>query len=194
MEIFFGWIILSFVAGAIGSNRKIGFASAFFLSLFLSPLVGIICALASKANSQIAFEKNMLDQAKQQTDQLAKANKGSFTDELFKLKTLLDSGLITIEEFENEKEKLKSNIDVQKTILALYCSQTPSISGKLQVKVEKGDYFVDLPVNKENAIKYEVPPGQIEVVINPTGLAFKKTVFLEVKEGTTAYYDIFKIY
>jgi tetratricopeptide (TPR) repeat protein len=47
MEIAILWIILCFVAGAVGSNRNIGFAGAFFLSLFLSPLVGLIIAFSS---------------------------------------------------------------------------------------------------------------------------------------------------
>lgn len=40
MGIFILWIVMCFVAGSIGSDRKIGFTSAFFLSLFFSPLVG----------------------------------------------------------------------------------------------------------------------------------------------------------
>ncbi len=47
MVYFFGWIIFSFVSGYIGNSRKIGFWSAFLLSIFLSPLVGLIVALAS---------------------------------------------------------------------------------------------------------------------------------------------------
>ena len=48
MGIFFGWIIFSFVVGFIGSERKIGFWGAFFLSILLSPLIGLIIALVSK--------------------------------------------------------------------------------------------------------------------------------------------------
>jgi len=42
------WIVFSIVIGIIGSNRKIGFAGAFFLSLLLSPVIGLIIALTSK--------------------------------------------------------------------------------------------------------------------------------------------------
>jgi tetratricopeptide (TPR) repeat protein len=45
--IFIMWIVLSIVLGAIGSNRKIGFAGAFFASLLLSPLIGLIITLTS---------------------------------------------------------------------------------------------------------------------------------------------------
>ncbi len=47
MGIVIAWIIFCFVAGAVGNKRKIGFAGAFFLSLFLSPLVGLIIAFNS---------------------------------------------------------------------------------------------------------------------------------------------------
>lgn len=45
--IFILWIVLSIVFGAIGSERKIGFAGAFFASLLLSPLIGLILTLTS---------------------------------------------------------------------------------------------------------------------------------------------------
>jgi hypothetical protein len=48
MDIFFGWIILSIIIGFVGSGRKIGFWGTFFLSLVLSPLIGLIFALISK--------------------------------------------------------------------------------------------------------------------------------------------------
>ncbi len=48
MEIFFGWIILSFFVAIIGKDRKIGFLGTLFLSLILSPIVGAIFALASE--------------------------------------------------------------------------------------------------------------------------------------------------
>ncbi len=50
MEIVVGiisWVIVSLIIGAIGSNRKIGFASSFFLSLLLSPLIGAIFTATS---------------------------------------------------------------------------------------------------------------------------------------------------
>ncbi len=43
----FSWIVFCFVAGAVGNNRKIGFAGAFFLSLFLSPLLGLFITFNS---------------------------------------------------------------------------------------------------------------------------------------------------
>ena len=59
MEIVFFWIILCFVAGAVGDKRKIGFAGAFFLSLFLSPLVGLIMAFNS---DKVTVERKTIPQ------------------------------------------------------------------------------------------------------------------------------------
>jgi hypothetical protein len=44
---FFAWIVLSFVVASLGKNKNIGYWGTFFLSLFLSPLIGLIIALAS---------------------------------------------------------------------------------------------------------------------------------------------------
>lgn len=44
MEIFLGWVVLSIVAGAIASGKGRNGIGVFFLSLLLSPLVGLIVA------------------------------------------------------------------------------------------------------------------------------------------------------
>lgn len=41
------WIVLCFVIASIGSKKNIGYWGTFFLSLLLSPLIGLIIALAS---------------------------------------------------------------------------------------------------------------------------------------------------
>lgn len=43
-------IALSVLVGLLGRNRKIGFGLSFVLSLFLSPLIGLIITLFSKKN------------------------------------------------------------------------------------------------------------------------------------------------
>ena len=48
------WIIFCFVVGTVGKKRKIGFAGAFFLSLFLSPLIGLIIAYNSDKKVVVA--------------------------------------------------------------------------------------------------------------------------------------------
>ena len=48
MVILLGWIGLSILAGIIGQDKNIGFAGSFFLSLFLSPFIGLLVAIFSK--------------------------------------------------------------------------------------------------------------------------------------------------
>ena len=59
MEIFIGWIIFSFVAAIIAGGKGNSAGTAFFVSLILSPLVGIILALADKPNVKV-LEKQRL--------------------------------------------------------------------------------------------------------------------------------------
>ena len=44
-------VILSSLIGILGKNRKIGFGWSFVLSLFLTPLIGLIITLCSKKKS-----------------------------------------------------------------------------------------------------------------------------------------------
>jgi len=195
MDIFLGWIIFSLAVGAIGINRNIGFAGAFFLSLFLSPVIGLIFTLVSKSDDQVKFETELLSNAKKQTEGILKASDKSFTDELYKLKSLLDSGLITREEFELEKENLKSNQPQKKTVLSLYCSSTSDISGRLMVRVGDKGNFIDLPQGQDNALDFDVHAGEVKVVISPTRIfASEKKVYLKTVMHKTTLYDISEIY
>ena len=47
MIIFSFWIVFAILVGLIGQDRKIGFGMAFFLSLILSPLIGLVIVLVS---------------------------------------------------------------------------------------------------------------------------------------------------
>lgn len=46
---------LAALVGQLGKNRKIGFGWSFALSIFLSPIIGLIITLCSKKNSEIDF-------------------------------------------------------------------------------------------------------------------------------------------
>ena len=52
MGIIVVWIALCFVAGAIASKKGRSSVGFFFLSLVLSPLIGIIAALIAKPNEE----------------------------------------------------------------------------------------------------------------------------------------------
>jgi hypothetical protein len=55
------WFVLALIIGSIGKNKKIGFAGAFFLSLLLSPLIGLIIALASSKKAVTPIKKIRCD-------------------------------------------------------------------------------------------------------------------------------------
>ncbi|MGC4103753.1 hypothetical protein [Ferruginibacter sp.] len=55
------WLILALVIGLIAEGRTIGFLGGFFLSLLLSPLIGLIIALLSKTKTQAAIETGLLN-------------------------------------------------------------------------------------------------------------------------------------
>lgn len=57
MELFFGWIILSFIVAFIGSDRKIGYWGTLALSLLLSPIIGAIFALASQRKPARTYQQ-----------------------------------------------------------------------------------------------------------------------------------------
>jgi hypothetical protein len=111
MGLFILWIILACVVGAIATDKTMGFWGGFLWSFFLSPVIGLIIVLASKSNAQQQQENQMMHNQVQQTQvlsQLSKANQSTATDELLKLKKLLDDKAITQEEYEKMKSKIIS--------------------------------------------------------------------------------------
>ena len=61
MAIFFSWLTFSIVAAIVGKSRKIGGLSAFLLSIFLTPLVGLILAFNSEKITEKETPAAMLD-------------------------------------------------------------------------------------------------------------------------------------
>jgi len=60
--IFLSWIAFSFLAGIIAKDKGRSGIGFFFLSLFLSPLFGIIAALATSSNTDSNKTKSSLIQ------------------------------------------------------------------------------------------------------------------------------------
>ncbi|GAI07301.1 unnamed protein product [marine sediment metagenome] len=91
------WLILCFIVGAIGTNRKIGFWKGFFFSLLLSPVFGAIITFISPKKESVV----VINQSKSESSL-------SVADELKKYQELKDAGTITEEEFKKIKERLLS--------------------------------------------------------------------------------------
>jgi hypothetical protein len=93
-------ILLSFVVGFVGKDRNIGFPASFFISLLLSPLIDLIIVLSSSKIKDEAYKEQMLDIAKNKNDA------SSVADQLHKLNELRKEGVLTDQEFSEQKEKL----------------------------------------------------------------------------------------
>ncbi len=52
------WILASLIIGLMGSNRKLGFALMFLISLILSPVIGLIILLASDSKKDKLTKAN----------------------------------------------------------------------------------------------------------------------------------------
>lgn len=109
MGVFLGWIIFSIILGIVGSGRKIGFFGALFVSLLLSPLIGLIITLISKSKEQETSEQKILTTQKNQEETLTNISSSknfSVSDELIKLKELRNQNEISEEEFQDLRRRL----------------------------------------------------------------------------------------
>jgi hypothetical protein len=52
MALFIFWLGLALLVGVVGKDRKIGFGLAFFWSILLSPIIGLVIALLSDKLSE----------------------------------------------------------------------------------------------------------------------------------------------
>lgn len=59
-EVIILWVILSFVVAIIAGNRKLGFGAGLILSILLSPVIGLIIALASARKDWASEESTKL--------------------------------------------------------------------------------------------------------------------------------------
>lgn len=101
----FTWIVLALLVGALGSNRKIGFAVAFFLSIVLSPLIGFIITIVSKDKQTDQYERMMI----------SKMNEGNTAtlEEMENLEKAYKGGLIKRDEYEAIKLKRTKTVEQQ---------------------------------------------------------------------------------
>lgn len=110
MGMIFMWIIFSFVAGSIGSKRKIGFWPAFLLSLLLTPLIGLIVALASRRKDDIQYQNDLLNAVSRNSrSQEFHYDTESMAASLERIKRLKEEGHLTESEYEVCKAKILSS-------------------------------------------------------------------------------------
>jgi hypothetical protein len=85
-------LILAFVGAAVGKERRIGYNNGFYAAYFLG-IIGLIIVFASK---------RLDDQSAILVGKLPNSN----ADELLKFYELKEKGVITEEEFQQQKSKL----------------------------------------------------------------------------------------
>lgn len=111
MAIFLFWIIFSLVIGFLGSGRKIGFGGAFFLSLLLSPLIGLIVTLVSKDKDAEQYKKQVFETQQIQAEVLKSiqerkpinSSQKSITEQLESLQKMKEEGHLTDEDYQKAK-------------------------------------------------------------------------------------------
>ena len=52
-------IVFSIIIGNIGSRRQIGFVCAFLISLFLTPIIGLLCVYSSSKKCNVIIEEEV---------------------------------------------------------------------------------------------------------------------------------------
>ena len=177
MGLFIGWIIFAFVAGAIGSDRKIGFLGAFFLSLFLSPLIGIIVALASKRKDTEEFQKKILENSQNSPSD-------NYIDQLYKLTKLREAGNISEQEYEREKDKLESS---RPTTVSFYDG-----SGKgYNIMLKDSERFVKVPKDRNTPLRLNVVGRAFAAIIARDRLGAKWVqVIIKLNKYPDLYVDV----
>lgn len=94
-----GWIALSVLCGIYAGNKGKSFFGYFLLAIFLSPLVGFVAAYVIEDESK-TFKSNEIKNNNQD-----KIN-NSVSDEIIKLNELKEKGILTEEEFNDQKNKI----------------------------------------------------------------------------------------
>lgn len=103
------YLVLSIAVGIKADNRKFGFWGGFLTSFFFTPIIGFIVTLFSKTLDEQKLEQEMLENQKEQTRLLAEKSENntiSIADEIEKLISLKEKGLLTEEEFQQAKQRL----------------------------------------------------------------------------------------
>jgi hypothetical protein len=105
------WILITVLVDLFRSHDLSGFAKAmWFLFVLFIPLIGVLCYLIFRGSS---MHERQMTQARKQDQAFRSyvqeaAGPQSSADELTKLADLRDHGVITSQEFEQQKSKILS--------------------------------------------------------------------------------------
>jgi hypothetical protein len=91
-------VCLAMVGGLLGKERKVGYNKAFFISLICSPIIGFILIFNSPRLKDEEYKQQILNQTG--------VKQYSPAEELVKLNDLRKQGVITDEEFDEQKAKI----------------------------------------------------------------------------------------
>lgn len=95
----FVWVFLSYFAYQEGKKREIGGGAALAISIFLSPIIGLLCIMISKPLPDTSREMEFETEFDQMRSSLA-------ANEIEKLNTALQNGEISYLEYAEKKDKL----------------------------------------------------------------------------------------
>ncbi len=108
------WILISVFIDIFRSHDLSGWGKAlWFLFVLLIPLVGVLVYLVARGGSmheRAARQAQQQDQAFREYVQTAAQTPGSSADQLDKLASLRDRGVITAQEFDREKAKVLTSV------------------------------------------------------------------------------------
>ena len=97
-----GWIVLSVLCVIYASNKGKSFFGYFILAILLSPLIGFVAAMIAKDESKSLKSNTISDE----DSQVKQKSNISVSDEIIKLNELKEKGILTEEEFTEQKNKL----------------------------------------------------------------------------------------
>jgi len=98
MFFYIPWVILSVVVANLGDSKTIGYWGSLLISLFFSPIIGLLFVIASSDKAKrIGLHAPAI-----KLDYL----KANYINELKELAKLRDEGVITQEEFEIKKAEI----------------------------------------------------------------------------------------
>lgn len=93
------WLIAAAIVAMAGEGRKIGYWGAFWVSVLLSPLIGLIVALFSDKVEPVR-------QVHVDLSHMEKADGPSRVEQLERLAKLKADGALTAEEYDSEKRRI----------------------------------------------------------------------------------------